>query len=109
MKARTEINPGICGLASTIEVESDDMQMITVTGTSECPAIVKIINDLKNSELDAYECCLGKMNESPVYVKSFDKVNHAACPVPSGIIKAIEIAAGLALPKDVDIKLSKID
>ncbi|MHB1443957.1 MAG: DUF6951 family protein [Candidatus Humimicrobiaceae bacterium] len=26
---------------------------------------------------------------------------HAACPVPSGIIKAIEVACRLALPKDV--------
>jgi hypothetical protein len=25
---------------------------------------------------------------------------HASCPVPSGIIKAIEVASGLALPKD---------
>jgi hypothetical protein len=30
---------------------------------------------------------------------------HAACPVPSGIIKAIEVASGLALPKDALIKV----
>ena len=32
---------------------------------------------------------------------------HAACPVPVGIIKAIEVEAGLALPTDAEIKLSK--
>ena len=32
---------------------------------------------------------------------------HTACPVPVGIIKAVEIGAGLALPKDAVIKLSK--
>jgi hypothetical protein len=32
---------------------------------------------------------------------------HAACPVPVGIIKAMEIEAGLALPEDVTIRLSK--
>jgi hypothetical protein len=32
---------------------------------------------------------------------------HAACPVPVGIIKAIEVEAGLALPADVIIKISK--
>ena len=32
---------------------------------------------------------------------------HPACPVPVGIIKAIEIEAGLALPADASIKLSK--
>ena len=30
---------------------------------------------------------------------------HAACPVP--VIKAIEVEAGLALPADVIIKISK--
>jgi hypothetical protein len=33
--------------------------------------------------------------------------SHAACPVPVGIIKAIEVEAHLALPADVTIKLSK--
>jgi hypothetical protein len=32
---------------------------------------------------------------------------HVACPVPVGIIKAVEIEAKLALPTDVVIKLSK--
>jgi hypothetical protein len=32
---------------------------------------------------------------------------HAACPVPVGIIKAIEVEAGLALPVDASIKVSK--
>ena len=32
---------------------------------------------------------------------------HAACPVPVGILKAIEVEAGLALPADVSIALSR--
>ena len=34
---------------------------------------------------------------------------HAGCPVPSGIIKAIEVASGLALPKDATIEVKKED
>jgi hypothetical protein len=34
---------------------------------------------------------------------------HTACPVPVGIIKAIEVAAGLALPAEAVIKLSGSD
>ena len=33
--------------------------------------------------------------------------SHPACPVPTGIIKAIEVEAGLALPRDVATKISK--
>lgn len=32
---------------------------------------------------------------------------HAACPVPSAIIKGVEVACGLALPKDVEIRIAK--
>jgi hypothetical protein len=34
---------------------------------------------------------------------------HAACPVPVGIIKAIEVEAELAIPADVTIKLSQAE
>lgn len=34
-------------------------------------------------------------------------LRHAACPVPAGIIKAVEVAAGLALPADATIKISE--
>jgi len=32
---------------------------------------------------------------------------HPACPVPVGILKAVEVEAGLALPADITIKISK--
>jgi hypothetical protein len=32
---------------------------------------------------------------------------HAACPVPVGIIKAVEVEMGMALPMDVIIKINK--
>ncbi len=35
--------------------------------------------------------------------------SHAACPVPVGIIKAVEVEAGLALPEDAHIKVSRSD
>jgi hypothetical protein len=34
---------------------------------------------------------------------------HAACPVPSGIIKAVEVASGLALPKNASIQVSQAE
>lgn len=45
--------------------------------------------------------------EGPLTFKLAAKhCRHPACPVPSGIIKAVEVAAGLALPADVTIKVS---
>jgi hypothetical protein len=32
---------------------------------------------------------------------------HLSCPIPSGVIKACEVAMDLALPKDVTIRIEK--
>jgi hypothetical protein len=32
---------------------------------------------------------------------------HPACPVPSALLKTVEVAAGLALPADVTISVSE--
>ena len=42
-----------------------------------------------------------------IYQATPQCLSHPACPVPSGILKAIEVEAGFALPKDVSIKVSK--
>jgi hypothetical protein len=33
----------------------------------------------------------------------------AGCAVPAGLFKAMQVAAGLALPKDINIRLTKED
>jgi len=45
------------------------------------------------------------MNETDVYKLASDNIPHAACPVPCGMIKAIEVAGGLGLKRDVTIKV----
>ena len=59
------------------------------------------------TEVDPYKE-ISYRGEGPVTLKlAAEHLVHPACPVPSGIIKAIEVEAGLALPKDVSIKPSK--
>ena len=49
--------------------------------------------------MDAFKRVL----DNPVYTKGATCLKHVACPVPSGILKALEVEAGLAVPKDVSI------
>jgi hypothetical protein len=44
-----------------------------------------------------------KILDNPVYRQGSICLRHVSCPVPSGILKALEVEAGLALPKDVKI------
>jgi hypothetical protein len=100
------VNPGICGLNTLIKVDSDDMQNASVETISDCPYIKKIGQEL--TEVDGYEECFSKFGESMIYSLSKKYCKHVACPVPSAILKGVEVACGLALPKDVEIKISKI-
>lgn len=62
-------------------------------------------NELK--DIDCLEECFSKIGTSWVYKAAEKYCKYVACPVPAAIIKALEVACGLALPKDVEFKIKK--
>jgi len=102
--AKAEITSGICGFRATVDTRTDGLQC-TVKIQSECKAIQRLAAELTG--VDPLREIIYR-GEGPLTLQLAAKYcNHAACPVPVGIIKAIEVEAGLALPADVTIKLSK--
>lgn len=102
--AKAEIQAGICGFKTTVETKMDG-DMCAVTISSECQAIQRLAANM--GLLDPYRE-FSFHGDGPETFRLAEKYcSHAACPVPIGIVKAIEIEAGLALPHDVVIKLSK--
>lgn len=95
------INPGICGLTSKIIIETEDMQVVNIKIESQCPYIMQMAKEIQ--EIDGFVECFAKFQNPRVYNAAQKYCKHVACPVPSGIIKGIEIACGLALPKTVKI------
>lgn len=95
------INPGICGLTSKIIIETEDMQEVNIKIESQCPHIMEMAKEIQ--AIDGFVECFTRFQDSRVYNAAFKYCKHVACPVPSGIIKGIEIACGLALPKTVRI------
>lgn len=95
---RVRIDPGICGLCSTVTVKSKGRRIYEVSVKSECEMIRKLGNRISElSMMDAFTRTL----ENPVYRSAAACLKHVSCPVPSGLLKALEVEAGLALPKDV--------
>ena len=99
------VDAGVCGYKALIRAEKTTGYTVRLTIQTGCPHVQKIAPDplevdavrqiglragLPSLLEDAYACCA-----------------HAACPVPSALIKAVEVAAGLALPADVSLKISK--
>ena len=102
---KSRIDAGICGFQTAIEAQSDDGQNVNLTIQSGCPDIMAMAESLKS--LDAYATVFGKLTDSPVYKLAAEHCSHAACPVPAGILKTIEVECSLALPKEVSIKITK--
>jgi hypothetical protein len=51
---------------------------------------------------------IGYHGDGPEVLRAATKLcPHPACPVPVGILKAVEVSAGLALPKDASIRVIK--
>jgi len=102
--AKAEIFAGVCGFNTTVETHMEDMNC-KITIKSECPAIQKWGEAL--SEVNPYREISFRGKGPTILEAGKQYCTHAACPVPVGIIKAVEVEAGLALPQDVVIKLSR--
>ena len=102
--AKAEVFAGNCGFNTTVETKMNG-RSCTVQIHSQCDAIQRMADEL--TEVNPYEEISFKRKMPRTHEMGVKYCTHAACPVPSGIIKAIEVEAGLALPTDVTIKLIK--
>jgi hypothetical protein len=102
--AKAEIFSGICGHTTTVEAKMEG-KICKLNITSTCKAIQQLAQELP--EVTPMLEISAKRATPQTLQMGLKHCYHAACPVPVGIIKAIEVAGGLALPKDVIIKVSK--
>ncbi len=101
--ASVQVDAGICGFSTRITATSEDMQTVQVSFESECPHVLKTREAL--ASVDAYRDLFARPHETAVYAALSAVLPHTACPLYSGFFKAIEVAAGLALPKDVSMRV----
>jgi len=95
---RVVVNPGICGMKATVEVDRVGKRKVSVRITSDCEMVAKMGESLV--ELDQWDA-LKPLLHSEVYQCASECSLHTTCPVPMAILKAIEVEAGLALPRPV--------
>ncbi len=102
--ATADIFAGNCGYSTQVEAKLDG-KVCHLTITSECSAIRKLAEDL--TEVNPHQEISSRRATPKTLEAGLKYCTHAACPVPVGIIKAVEVEARLALPQEVTIKLSK--
>ena len=99
--SRVEIDPGICGMSAVIEVDAVNKSAVTIKITSACEKVQGMSDTLSYVSLvDA----LKPQIYSVVYKSAAEHALCASCVVPAGILKAVEVESGLALPRPVTIK-----
>ena len=102
--SKTTIFSGICGFTTEVEARMSGTNCI-LSIESDCKSIQHLAEELR--QVDPFREITFR-GDGPLTLQLAAKhCLHTACPVPVGIIKAIEVEAGLALPADVTIEFSK--
>jgi len=103
---RVVINPGICGKIVTAEVVKVDKRRVRIKITSDCEIVTKMGESL--AEVNQWDALKPHVSSS-IYKYASRCHLHTSCPVPMAILKAIEVEAGLALPRPVLIHFETIE
>ncbi|NYE58473.1 DUF6951 family protein [Carboxydothermus ferrireducens] len=101
--ATGKIFSGVCGFTIEVKAKKRENGKIKMEIKSDCPHYQKINEELK--EVDAFKEIFNKLHSGEVYQIFAKHSPHPTCPGISGMLKTIEVEAGLALPKQVIIEL----
>jgi hypothetical protein len=103
---KAKIQAGVCGFETTVEAcLGDDGRTCEIRLASPCGAVAELGDRL--GALDAFQEISHAGAGSTVLRLARELCHHTACPVPVGIIKALEVEAGLALPAEARISIEQ--
>jgi hypothetical protein len=108
MKTLVVVDAGICGFQTRIHAQSEDAQNVTFRISSGCGKVRTFAESLKAREpIDAY-AEFGSGDSGVVLGAGIAGMKECCkgCVVPAGAFKAMQVAAGLALPKDVTLTVA---
>jgi len=103
---KTRVEAGICGFVTEIEASSEDMQHVSLKVKTDCEKINNLGQKL--TTYDAYnEIRYGFDGELYKVIREELKGCCAGCAVPVGLFKSMQVAAKVALPKNISITITK--
>jgi len=111
MKSFVEVDAGVCGFRTQATAASDDGQHVAFAIDTDCEKVSQLAAALADRQpLDAYqEISPAGNGVFMTTVRGTLKGCCAGCAVPAGLFKVMQVAAGLSLPKDISIRISRAD
>jgi hypothetical protein len=93
------VDPGVCGFTCVIRARQEDRRSVSVEiAESECQQIKKLAGRLETISLREL---FMPLTLNPVYKAAQACGCHASCAIPSAVLKAAEVAMGMALARPV--------
>ena len=106
MKCLMEIKAGVCGHIAKVAADSPDEQMVMLDIQTDCEKIASLAKKLEDREIDGY-AEIGAGFDGVVLTAARSHLSGccAGCVVPAGIFKSVQVAARVALPKDIEMTM----
>ncbi|MDO5853275.1 MAG: hypothetical protein Q4Q62_04335 [Thermoplasmata archaeon] len=101
-ECRVCVDAGVCKMKTLITARDNGMGLIEIDIKSDCPNVLKM--SWKLEPMSPYAEVEAEFSKSSVYKLADEAIPHTACPVPAGIIKALEVAGDLGLKRDSSIR-----
>ncbi len=105
MTSRAKVFAGACGFTSVVRATRVDKSHINVKIISACKMLQKMNEDLEH--LNWQRDIFNSICNSLVYRSADKHLMHTDCPVPSAIVKVIQIELDGMVPVDVNMKFEK--
>lgn len=101
---QVRIEAGICGLVTIVSASKEGLDSVNINLESDCPKVIRFYQDITSIDMMGI---LSTGQDNPVLNTAVKYKLHPSCPVPVGVLKAAEVAIGIALPKDAVIKFTR--
>jgi hypothetical protein len=95
------VHSGACGFTVSITAEKGKDKKVLIALDTACEMVQKMAAEI--ATVDRMVVLTGFL-DNPVYRSAAKHLKHVACPVPAGILKAIETETGMNVPKDARIE-----
>lgn len=102
--AKACVNCGGCGYTAVIRAAAKDDGTVAIDIDSECSALDELAARLQAVEPYGE---MGDLLQTATFQAASDCLHHSSCPVPTAVLKAIEVEAGVALPSTVTIEITR--
>jgi hypothetical protein len=90
-------------MVTIIKAKMNEEGYVELDIDSQCPNVLRMSWGLEPE----FAFCVveAPMNTTQIYRLASEEIPHAACPVPSAMIKAVEVAGDMGIKRDVSIKI----